>query len=335
MPTALKFLVLAGLLTSPTVRAADGPLVFRDVAAEAGLLPPAAGVRGHGAAWGDVDGDGRLDLYLATFATGGGPTNRLYRNVGGKFTLDARENLRIATRATGVVFADLDNDGDLDLYVASMPAPGDSKLAKREGRPLRGCSLFRNDGGGKFTDVSAGNGACPDAFGGRSVAVLDFDGDGQLDLAVGEDPLPGYNGSPTASSRLFRNLGGLKFEDATRTAGLTPNVPGLGVAAADVNGDGWPDLFLAAHRGGNVLFLNDGRGRFREAPGLRETFAWPDAKGDNMIAGVCLADVNGDGRPDVVIGQHYDHPWREPVPVRLYLNRGVTDGVPRFEDVTA
>ena len=302
------------------------PFVFRDVGDEAGLFPHVAGIAGHSAGWGDVDGDGWLDLYVGTFHKPGTKPNLFFRNVRGKFTLDNQESIAIPTRATGSVFADLDNDGDLDLYVASMPQPKNG---------LRGCALFRNEGGGKFADVSKDNGACPAAFGGRSATVLDFDGDGLLDLLVGEDPLPGYNGSSTKSSRLFRNMGDMRFEDATRAAGLTEGVPGLGVAAADVNNDGWPDIFLSSHRGGNVLFLNDGRGKFREAPDSRKVFAWESAGGDNIIGGVCFGDVNRDGLLDIVIGQHYEAPWKDPEPVRLYLNRGIRDGVPSFMDVTA
>jgi hypothetical protein len=301
------------------------PFAFRDTGDEAGLFPGIAGIRGHGAAWGDADGDGWIDLYVGTFHTDGARPNLFFRNRKDKFELDGQEALRISTRSTGIVFADLDNDGDLDLYVGSMPQPKNG---------LAGCTLFRNDGGGRYTNVSDGNGACPPAFGGRGVTVLDFDGDGLLDLLAGEDPIPGYNGSKTKSSRLFRNLGGLRFEDASRAAGLPEGIPGYGVAAADVNNDGWPDFFLAANKGGNVLFLNDGRGRFREAPGSRERFAWEGAVGDNMICGVCFADVNRDGLLDAVIGQHYQNPWKSPVPNRLYLNRGITDGVPAFEDVT-
>ena len=303
------------------------PFVFRDVGAEVGLFPHLDSIQGHAAGWGDVDGDGWLDLYVATFHKKGGKANMLFRSDGkGKFRLDGQAALRISTRASAALFADLDNDGDLDLYVASMPQPANG---------LAGCSLFRNDGNGTFTNLSRGNGACPPAFGGRSATVLDFDGDGLLDLLVGEDPLPGYNGSKTKSSRLFRNRGDLRFEDVSRTAGLPAEIPGLGVAVGDVNNDGWPDFFLASHRGGNVLFLNDGKGKFREAPGSRQRFAWGDAGGDNMIAGVCIADVNRDGLPDIVIGQHYKQPWRKPVPIRLYLHRGLEDGVPTFEDVTA
>jgi hypothetical protein len=300
------------------------PFVFKDVAEEAGLFPHLAGIRGHGAAWGDADGDGWIDLYVGTFHGGGSRANLFFRNEKGKFKLDDQKALTIPTRATGTVFADLDDDGDLDLYVASMPQPKNG---------LVGCTLFRNDGGGRFTDVSKDNGACPPAFGGRGVAVLDFDGDGRLDLLVGEDPIPGYNGSKTKSSRLFRNRGGLQFDDASRAAGLPEGVPGLGVAAADVNDDGWPDFFLASSAG-NVLFLNDGRGKFVEAPGSRQVFAWKGSGGDNMVCGVAFCDVNRDGRLDVVLGPHYQSQWVEPIPVRLYLNRGVKDRVPTFEDFT-
>ncbi len=332
-------LILALSIASATagfisdVWAEDGPFSFRDVGVEAGILPQAAGIMGHGVGWGDVDGDGWADLYIGTFHYPDTQPNLLFRNRQGKFELDQQPQLRISARATGVLFADLDNDGDLDLYIGSMPAAADSKLAARMGHAFAGCSLFRNDGDGKFTDVSSGNGACPKAFGGRSTTALDYDGDGLLDLLVGEDPIPGYNGSTTKSSRLFHNLGDLKFEDVSREAGLPEEAAGLGVAAADVNLDGWPDIFLASTLG-NFLLLNDGHGRYGEAAGSREVFAWPTAKGDDMVCGVAISDVNGDALPDVVLGQHYSTPWLEGVPDRLYLNRGISNGVPKFEDVT-
>lgn len=329
---AASLAVVAGLAVAAT--GAEPQFVFRNRAREAGLIPAAAGIQGHAAGWGDVDGDGWVDLYVGTFETPEHKPNLLFRNRQGRFALDEQDALKISTRATGTLFADLDNDGDLDLYVSSMPIAPDSKGAQRLGRPCRGCTLFRNDGGGKYVDVSAGNGACPDAFGGRSATVLDIDGDGLLDLLVGEDPVPGYNGSKTKSSRLFRNRGGLKFADVSRESGIPEGVPGLGVAAGDLNGDGAPDFFLASPSGGNLLFLNDGKGKFREAPGSRESFAWPTSKGDDMVCGVVFGDVNADGLPDVVLGQHYSRPWVVPVANRLYLHRGTTGGVPKFEDVT-
>lgn len=316
-----------------STKAAQGRFVFRDVGLQTGFLPAASGIQGHGAAWGDVDGDGWADLYVGTFHYEGTQPNLFFRNQQGKLKLDDQKNLRISTRATGVLFVDLDNDNDLDLYVASMPAPEGSRLAVRMGYAFRGCTMFRNDGAGRFTDVSKNNAACPLAFGGRSVTALDIDGDGLLDLLVGEEPTTGYNGSKTRTSRLFRNLGKLKFADVSREAGIPENAAGLGVAAADVNSDGWPDFFLASTLG-NYLMLNDGTGRFHEANGAHETFAWPTAKGDNMVCGVAISDVNGDTLPDILIGQHYESPWVTPVANRLYLHQGVKNRQPTFKDVT-
>jgi hypothetical protein len=133
----------------------------------------------------------------------------------------------------------------------------------------------------------------------------------------------------------MRNRGGLKFDDVSDAAGLPPGIPGLGVAAGDLNGDGWPDIFLASSEGGNRLLLNDGHGKFRSLQGDEETFAWKFTSPDDSTCGVAFGDVNRDGRLDIVIGQHFKRPWLEPVAIRLYLNRGLRDGEPYFEDVTA
>lgn len=326
--------LLATSVLSLPVTAAP-PFVFRNTTREAGLLPDVSGIYGHAAGWGDVDGDGGIDLYVGTFFKTGSKPNMFFRNQKGKFTLDDQSALRFPARANSGVFADLDNDGDLDLYVASMPQKPVKKPIPADELP-RGCQLFRNDGAGMFTNISADNGACPLEFGGRSATALDYDGDGLLDLLVGEDPLPGYNGSPTKSSRLFRNLGKLQFKDITAEAGIPAGIPGLGVQAADLNNDGWPDIFLAAQNGGNVLLLNDGHGKFVEEPGSREIFAWPEAKGDNMVCGVCCGDVNRDGLVDLVLGQHFETPWLRPVRNRLYLQQARAAGdtsKPRFVEV--
>ncbi len=328
-------LAAALILTStPNLRADPLPpaFTFRDVAEVSGLLPDAAGIHAHGAAWGDIDGDSFPELYIGTFHKPGSKPNLLFRNRGAdlRFSLDPDKSLQFSSRATGVVFADLDNDGDLDLYVGSMP----QRPNKRSTTTARGCALFQNDGTGKFTDISDKNGACPAEFGARSVAVLDFDGDGLLDLLVAEDPIPGYNGSPTSSTRLFRNLGGLRFEDATRAARIPENSPGLGVAACDVNNDSWPDIFIASH-GANILLLNNRDGTFRPCPGTGDLFQWEGAGGDSMVCGVSFGDVNRDGLQDIVIGQHFEKPWQSPLANRLYLNRGIKDGVPSFENVTS
>lgn len=320
-------LLFAGDPLAEVPRPATYPFAFTDAGDSAGLFPHAANIWGHGAAWGDVDGDGWIDLYIATFHMPGSKPNLFFRNKQGKFEVDTQKALTVSTRGTGVLFADLDNDGDLDLYLGNMPKPKDQHT---------GCALLSNDGKGNFTDISTDCGACPQDFGGRSATVLDYDGDGLLDLLVGEDPFPGYNGSKTKRSRLFRNKGDLKFEDVTDAVGFPAVAPGLGVAVADVNNDGRPDLFLCSGTF-NALFLNDGTGKFRELPGSRSLFAYKgagEAGGDNMTCGVCFGDVNRDGLLDIVLGQHYSTPWRETVPNKLFLNRGITDGVPTFEDVT-
>ncbi|HEX7906456.1 MAG TPA: CRTAC1 family protein [Chitinophagaceae bacterium] len=300
------------------------PFSFAEAATIAGILPAADSIYGHGAGWGDVDGDGFIDLYVGTFNKNGDKPNMLFRNSNGKFKLDKQQSLKISTRATGVIFADLDNDGDLDLYVGSMSQPKNN---------LVGNTLFRNDGKGVFTDISKDNAACPVAFGGRSATVVDYDGDGLLDILAGEDPMPGYNGSKTKSSRLFHNKGHLQFEDVTQAAGIPADLPGYGVAAADVNNDGWPDIFLAANSG-NILFLNDKHGKFKEAPGNRELFAWEGTGGDNMVCGIDFGDINRDGLLDIVLGPHFQNPWSNPQSLRLFLNKGIKDGNPLFEEVT-
>jgi hypothetical protein len=325
--------VLAGFLLLPDKPAAEDarpgayPFVFTDAGDAAGLFPAAANIWGHGAAWADVDGDGWLDLYVATFHMPGSKPNMLFRNKKGKFALDPQKSVAVSTRGTGVLFADLNNCGHLDLYLGNMPDPKNHHA---------GCTLLRNDGKGNFTDISKICGACPQEFGGRSATVLDYDGDGLLDILVGEDPIPGYNGSKTKRTRLFRNKGNYQFEDVTDAVGIPAIAPGLGVAVADVNNDGWPDIFLCSGTF-NALFLNDGKGHFKEMPGSRELFAYKGAGeqgGDNMVCGVCFCDVNRDGLLDLVMGQHFATPWRESVPNKLFINRGIKNGVPIFEEVT-
>ncbi|MDP6502481.1 MAG: VCBS repeat-containing protein, partial [Planctomycetota bacterium] len=297
---------------------------FRDTHKEAGLSPDLAGMVAHSAAWGDVDGDGWADLYVGSFYKDGGIPSLLFRNNKGKFSLDGQENLRVQGRASGGVFADLDNDGDLDYYHSNNAI----RLEGPEGLPNR---LFRNEGGGKFTDITESSGAFRPGMTGRSVSVFDLDGDGLLDLLASEGPFR----NKSKSSCIFRNKGNLKFEELDESIGLPTKIPALGTAVGDVNNDGWPDFFLASRHGSNRLFLNDGKGRFREAPGAHELFDnWKFHSGDGSTCGVVFGDVNRDGLLDVLMGSHYKRPWMRPAPIKLFLNRGIKDGNPSFEDVS-
>ncbi len=311
---------------SPSHAADESPrpaFVFRDAGDEAGLATHLAGIRGHGAAWGDVDGSGWPSLFVCAFHNAGSRPSMFLRNDKGKFHLDDQPPLRTSGMGSGALFVDLANNGRLDLYVSNC-AHG------REGVTMIPSSLFRNDGGGKFTDVSKESGICPAGYAGRGLAALDFDGDGLLDLVTCER----YYGAVKTGPALYRNKGNLRFANVAGDVGLPAGLSGLGVAVADVNNDGWPDIFLTSGDGNHRLYLNDGKGKFREAPGSREVFRWTGLGVEDTPAGVCIADVNRDGLPDIVIGHHTKQPWRTPLPIRLYLNRGIKDGVPAFEDVT-
>jgi len=261
---------------------------------------------------------------VGTFHNAGSKPGMLLRNEKGTFRLDEQEHLRTTGIGSGALFLDLNNNGRLDFYVSNCATGGDEVRSMPS-------KLFRNDGAGKFTDVSQASGACPASYAGRGLAALDFDGDGLLDFVTCEQY---YSPKVKTGPALYRNKGNYRFENVSEAVGLPVGLGGLGVAAADVNNDGWPDIFLTNGAGDHHLLLNDGKGKFREAPGSREVFRWKVASGDDTPAGVCIADVNRDGLSDIVIGHHFKSPWTTPAPIRLYPNRGVKEGVPTFEDIT-
>jgi enediyne biosynthesis protein E4 len=313
--------------------AAAEPLAFRNAGDESGLFPHVEGIAGHGVIWGDVDGNGYPDLYVGTFggAPYGSKANQFFRNTEGKFTLDDQTNLHVLGRANGGVMADFDNDGDLDLYITNHAIDGgttDPHYAEPN-------HLFRNDGAGKFVDISEESATCPKGIAARSATVLDFDGDGLLDLLVGECIFQGG----MSRTRLYRNLGGLKFQNVSQEVGLPVELTGLGVAAGDVNGDTWPDLFAAGRLHGNQLFLNDGKGHFTVLPATQGNFQWDYGQRilDDTACGAMIGDANRDGRPDILVGSHYSHPWMEAsggIAMRLYLQQPTASSSPTFVDVT-
>ena len=306
----------------PMADAGERALSFVDEAPAWGLAKPLAGIMAHAAACGDFDGDGDLDLYVGGFCDrppeqykgASGPVpNILLVNDGGRFRDSGQKAVVFMARTSGAVFADLDNDGDLDLYVSNNSKP----------RGLRVPNKLYENVGGVFRDCSEGNAACT-LMGGRSIGVLDFDGDGLLDLLVASDQ------PAVAATRLFRNRGGLAFEDATAKAGLPTNLVGFGVAIADLNGDGWPDFFVS---NANRLFLSKGDGTYREAGS--DAFRHTPINNEDTPCGVAFGDLDRDGDLDLLVVDH-----AQPAHQHLFLNGGPRDGgriagnPPQFREAT-
>ena len=214
----------------------DGRGHFTDVTVRAGLASAdGKGIAATGVAAGDVDGDGWPDL-LVTDAFG--PT-RLFRNRGdGTFEeITDRSGLSVAGNARSAAFADVDGDGDLDLFVCvtgdyynQMPDP---PYDARDARPNH---LYLNDGHGHFTDATAAWGLDKDTRWSLSSLFADYDGDGRTDLLVTNDF--GLKG-------LYRNEGG-HFRDVAGRAGVETRAYGMSGAWADFDGDGNLDLYTTS-----------------------------------------------------------------------------------------
>ncbi|MBI2807389.1 MAG: CRTAC1 family protein [Planctomycetes bacterium] len=310
-------------------------IIFRDITKQSGLHKPLAGIMGHGAAVGDFDGDGKVDIYVggfcdrpnAEYTPAKGPVhNYLFRNLGnGKFAVVDQPVVSYFGRTSGAVFADLRNSGNLDLYAANNTKGKTNKTGEpQRSAQIRYSQLFKNDKG-KFTDVTESSGACPKTLRtARNIGVFDYDGDGLLDLFVVEDR---FIAKPNC--RLFRNLGDMKFKDVTREAGLPEDIHGLGLAVADLNGDGRPDFFVAHS---NRLFLSqikNGKTTYREAVELKDVLGWKPLNREDWPCGAAFADLNNDGRLDLVLTIHCTQARN-----RVFINDGLKNGIPQFRDVT-
>ena len=306
-----------------------GALTFDNATDALGLVEPLTGMMGHAVAVADVNGDGRADLFVGGFADRPAETYAVRGALEpspDRLLLGGPDGFTIAAgfegtngRTSSAAFADLNNDGRPDLVVVRNRnlKNVDTDRAVINSEPTK---IYRNDGEGRFTDVGS---AGPEQLG-RAVTALDADGDGLLDLFIGQD-------GPKGSAALLHNDGNFRFTDVTTKSGLPTPLVAYGASAADLNGDGHLDLVLA---GSNKLFAGDGKGSFRDV--TPDSFAWSTHGDEDIVTGVAVGDLDGDGRADLVFGHHFSSALTgEPVPVRVFLNRGNGDGAaPAWEDVT-
>jgi hypothetical protein len=255
---------------------------------------------GGGVGIGDINNDGLPDIFFA----GNQVPSRLYLNKGNLRFEDVTQRAGIDTRGrwcSGVSMVDINNDGFLDIYV-SVSGPPWTPAAQRANL------LFINDGDGTFTEEAERYGIAGSDFT-THAAFLDYDGDGYLDLfLLGDSPHDFGRGaaelrpmgmqlaSAGGYSQLYHNNGDGTFTNVSRAAGLLREIGyGLGVAVADVNRDGWPDIYISDDVTPNdILYVNNRDGTFSDKRGswLKHTsFAG---------MGVDVADFNNDGWPDVV-----------------------------------
>ena len=336
------------------------PVAFTDVAARAGLRDPVVygGIdrkrfiietNGSGVALVDYDNDGWLDALTlsgtrlrdgtrdeAEYGPGSAPTNRLYRNMGNGTFRDVTDaaGLRRTGWASSVCAGDYDNDGWTDLFITYY------------GRNV----LYRNLGGGRFADVTARAGlAAPAIRWGSGCTFIDYDRDGRadlfvanylrFDLSLASEPGKGPNclwkgiavncgprGLPTDTNLLYHNRGDGSFVDVSQVSGVakvTERYP-MTAVAADLNGDGWSDIYVASDSTAAILYRNNRDGTFTDVA-LESGAAYNENGNPQAGMGLAVGDYNVDGLLDVLKTHFADD-----IPA-LYRNLG--KGL--FEDVAA
>lgn len=276
---------------------------FEDVTEAAGLR--AFGF-GQGCAAADYNNDGFCDLFVASYEG-----NRLWRNNGdGTFT-DVTQASGVSDEAwaTSAAFADLDGDGNLELYVVKYV---DWTPLKRTGKRIPSPmdfnglpdQLFRNTGDGQFESIGAAAGiAIAGAGKGLAVAITDFDGDHRPDIYVAND---------TTRNFLFRNLGGLRFEEIGVPSGCAVSQDGsigssMGIAVGDYNRDGWFDLFVT-NFSGEVVDAFTGQGPAGFVANNAELGLDPVSR-PLLNFGIVLADFDSDLWPDLFFAN--GHLWED------------------------
>jgi len=343
-----------GVLLHESTAAAGGSAtaIFTDVTQQAGITwqhfsgesPDRFLIEtmGGGVAFLDFDGDGMQDIFLVNGGetphakSAGSVRNALYRNLGnGKFedvAIKAGVD-HINSYGMGVAVADFDNDGFPDLYVTGFPES----------------TLFRSNGNGTFTNVTAKAGVKNFGRWAASAVWFDYDHDGYLDLLVTnyarfsfndlkkcelngmrtycEQKL--YDGMPLT---LYHNNRDGTFTDVSEKSGVAKFIGrALGVIAIDVNDDGWPDLFVARDASPNLLLINDRDGTFTDQA-LDAEVAYDSNGVAKAGMGVDAGDLNEDGKPDFAVTNFNDeyHSLFISTPSLLYNDRTVASRLAAF-----
>ena len=302
----------------------DGNWKFTDVTDRSGLGDTGYGL---GVAVGDYDNDGDPDVYVNNY----GP-NVLYRNNGdGTFT-DVTKTAGVANGhqvGAGANFLDMDGDGDLDLFVSNYVGftYANHKVIYQAGRPAysgpadyppTANNLFRNNGDGTFTEVSAASGIGPHKGTGMGTVCLDFDNDGDTDIYVANDGLGNF---------LFRNDGTGKFEEVGLASGAGYNVNGdaqssMGIGCGDYNNDGWIDFFVTGYQGEmTALYKNLGKGLFDDVTRMAGAGAGtvPHVNWGNEFV-----DFDNDGDRDLFIANgHFEREAKKVADSASYLSPNI------------
>ncbi|MCY2988292.1 MAG: CRTAC1 family protein [Planctomycetota bacterium] len=336
-------LLLAGCAPKLPPPTGVGPIQLTDVSRQVGIdfvhTDGSSGRRyiveamSAGLATFDYDGDGLIDIYFLNGAPLRGttvavpPTHHLYRNEGDWQFRDVTDAAGIGELGfgLGVTVGDYDNDGFPDLYANNYGAN----------------ALYHNNGDGTFTAVTRAAGVGNGELVGAGTCFLDMDGDGDLDLYVGNyldfsyeehvvhtvDGIPRYplpRDYVPVPDTLFRNNGDGTFTDVSAEAGIS-RVSGttMGVVAADYDRDGDTDLLVVCDVAENLCFRNDGHGHFTEV-GVQNGTAYNGTGDANGSMGVDCGDCDNDGWLDFFVTS-----YQSELPV-LYRNLG--DGT--FEDAT-
>ena len=332
----------------------NGDGTFTDVTVEAGV-----GDRGYGmgCVFGDYDNDGDLDLYVTNYEQ-----NVLYRNNGDGTFADVTEEAGVGdTRwGTGAAFGDYDNDGDLDLYVPNYidhdldKLVQDQKTSMQYGQSVprilnphsfepQDNVLYRNNGDGTFTDVTAELGV--ESSGGRSLQAIftDFDLDGDLELYVANDLSPNF---------LYRNDGDGTFTDISDASWAADFRGSMGLATGDYDGDGDLDLFMSHWiEQENALYSNMWKeegaiaGNSSKAAGVQPIHLVDDSYGASLGEeslkyvgwGTDLFDYDNDGDLDIFVANGHTFQYLDNydllIPQKDQFFRYEGDGI--FSDVSA